>query len=212
MRSACSRTDVADAVLGAMALSRVRIMEMIRSSRLSVVLAAVAIVVLTAFVQGAVKFTSTWAAPDAGAVSFKGQKVVALIMSDDMDLRVPGEEALARELTARGMTGVAAYRLIPREELKDASRAKSWFERTSVAGVVVLRPVSQEKVERPTAVVWTSPYYSSLWGYYPYGWSSTYQVVSTTEDRIIVVEALIFKVSTGGLVWGGVSEATNPKS
>src|SRR5262245_35383786 len=97
---------------------------------------------------GAVKFTSTWAAPDAAGATFKGLKVVALVMSDDMPLRMSGEEALTRELTARGMQGIAAYRLIPAEELKDPERAKNWFERQSVAGVVALRPVSMDKVKR----------------------------------------------------------------
>jgi hypothetical protein len=180
------------------------------SHRLVVI--ALALIVVTSALYGAVKFTSTWAAPDAGKVSFKGQKVAALIMSDDMNLRVPAEEALARELTAKGMTGVAAYRLIPREELKDVSRAKGWFERGSVAGVVVLRPVSDDKVTEHTPDVWTTSSYSTLWGYYPYGWSTTYYIGSTREERTIVVEALIYRVSTGGLVWGGVSEATNPKS
>ena len=75
-----------------------------------------------------------------------------------------------------------------------------------------MRPVSREKVTRPTVEVWTSASYSTLWGYYPYGWAGTSSVIGTTEDTFIVVEALIFKVSTGGLVWGGVSEATNPKN
>lgn len=169
------------------------------------------LVCAAATLHGAVKFTSTYAAPDARSVSFKGQKVAALVMSDSFNLRMSAEEALARELTTRGMTGIAAYKAIPKEELQDVERAKAWFERVAVAGVVVLRPVSREKVTRPTVEVWTSASYSTLWGYYPYGWASS-SVVATTEDTYIVVEALIYQVATGGLVWGGVSEATNPKN
>ena len=172
----------------------------------------VVLLIATATVHGAVRFTSTYAAPDARSVSFKGQKVAALVMSDSFNLRMSAEEALARELTAKGMTGIAAYKAIPKEELQDVERAKAWFERVSVAGVVVLRPVSREKVTRPTVEVWTSASYSTLWGYYPYGWAGTSSVVATTEDTYIVVEALIYQVSTGGLVWGGMSEATNPKN
>jgi hypothetical protein len=172
----------------------------------------VVLLIATATVHGAVTFTSTWAAPDARSVSFKGQKVAALVMSNSFNLRMSAEEALARELTAKGMTGIAAYKAIPKEELQDVERAKAWFERVSVAGVVVLRPVSREKVTRPTVEVWTSASYSTLWGYYPYGWAGTSSVLATTEDTYIVVEALIYQVSTGGLVWGGMSEATNPKN
>lgn len=162
-------------------------------------------------VHADVKFTSVWAAPDAQTVSFKGQKVAALVMLDDWERRVPREEALARELTARGMTGVPAYLIIPKEELKSADRARDWFEKVSVAGVVALRPVAKETVKQHTAELWTSPSYATLSGYYPYGWATVYRFGSR-EDTIIVVEAMIYKVSTGALVWGGVSEVTNPKN
>jgi hypothetical protein len=49
------------------------------------------------------KFTSTWKAPEATGVSFVGTKVAALVMSGDQNLRVSGEEALARVLAARGL-------------------------------------------------------------------------------------------------------------
>jgi len=180
--------------------------------RRSLVAAFLALPLATVPVLAAVKFTSTWAAPGAKAISFKGQKVAALVISDDMSLRVSAEEALSRELIARGINGVGAYRIIPNEELKDVERAKTWFERGKVTGVVALRPVSHDKVKRYTQDLWTSPYYSNFWGYYPYGWGATYTVGSVTVDTVVVVELLIYQVSTGDLIWAGVSEATNPKT
>jgi hypothetical protein len=182
-------------------------------TRWSIALSTLLLTAAAGAAIGDVTFTSTWAAPDARGVSFKGQKVAALVISEDQSLRMSGEEALARELTARGMFGIAAYRMIPAPELKDVERAKSWFQRESVAGVVTLRPVSQEKVTRFDPQVWTTATYSTLWAYYPYSWSTgVYIGGSARSDTVIVVESLIYKTSTGGLVWGGVSEATNPKS
>lgn len=37
-----------------------------------------------------VKFTSTFAAPEARGMSFKGRKVAALVISDDLSLRMSG--------------------------------------------------------------------------------------------------------------------------
>jgi hypothetical protein len=122
------------------------------------------------------------------------------------------EEALGRELSARGMQAVAAYRTIPTEELKNVDRAKAWLQREATAGVVTLRPVSQTKEQRPNAVVWTSSSYATLWEYYPYSWGAVYAIGPTRTDTTIVVESLIFDVSTGKLVWGGVSESVNPKT
>jgi len=158
------------------------------------------------------KFTTTWGSPESRGLSFKGKKVATLVISEDLSLRMSAEEALARELSARGIEGVAAYRQIPAPELKNPDAAKRWFERDGVAGVVALRPVSQDKVKRYTADVWSTPYYSSFWGFYPYSWSTTYVIGSDATDTVIVVESLIYDVATGKLVWAGVSESTNPKS
>lgn len=95
---------------------------------------------------------------------------------------------------------------------KSPDAAKAWFARESFAGVVALRPVSQDKVKRYTPDIWATPYYSTLWGFYPYGWTTVYVAGSAAVDTVIVVESLIFDVSTGKLLWGGVSETTNPKS
>ena len=85
----------------------------------------VAAVVLHTVVLAAPKFTSTWKAPEAARTSFAGTKVAALVISGDENLRMSAEEALARELAAIGMKDVvAAYRLIPREELQDATKAR----------------------------------------------------------------------------------------
>jgi len=158
------------------------------------------------------KFTTTWGSPESRGMSFKGKKVATLVISEDLSLRMSAEEALARELSARGIDGIAAYRQIPAPELKNPDAAKRWFERDGVAGVVALRPVSQDKVKRYTADVWSTPYYSSFWGFYPYSWSTTYVIGGDATDTVIVVESLIYDVATGKLVWAGVSESTNPKS
>ena len=173
--------------------------------------------VASLFVSGALalasaKFTTTWGSPESRGMSFKGKKVATLVISEDLSLRMSAEEALARELSARGIDGIAAYRQIPAPELKNPDAAKRWFERDGVAGVVALRPVSQDKVKRYTADVWSTPYYSSFWGFYPYSWSTTYVIGGDATDTVIVVESLIYDVATGKLVWAGVSESTNPKS
>jgi hypothetical protein len=157
------------------------------------------------------KFKSTWKAPDIGEDRLAGHKVVALIMADDDSLRVSGEEALARELSQRGAEGVAAYRLIPKEEIRDAEKAKGWFERAGVQGVVVMRVVSADVERTYSPGTWVSPYYGTLWGYYGYGWGGMYLPGRTREDLVLVVETLIYSVPRDKLLWAGISETKNPK-
>lgn len=175
--------------------------------------AASTVIAVAALAAAGPKFISKWAAPEARGVSFAGKKVAAVVMSQDDSLRVSGEEALSQELTSRGMQGVAAYRMIPKEELQNPDKAKGWFERASVDGVVVLRPVSAEKERTYTEpTVWAAPYYGTLWGYYGYGWGVAYSPGSVREDTIIVVETLIYSVPMNKLLWAAASETKNPKT
>src|SRR5262245_49217311 len=99
---------------------------------------AALVVTLTAALPAAIRFTSTFKSIDAGGMNFAGKRVAALIMTNDDSLRVSGEEALARELTARGIQGVATYKIAPKEELRRAETARPWFEKANLEGVVVV--------------------------------------------------------------------------
>jgi hypothetical protein len=173
---------------------------------------AIAVLVATAAIAADVKFTSVWKTPAAREVSFAGKKVAALVISKDESLRVAGEESLARELTSRGMQGVATYRMAPREELASAETAKPWFERAGVEGIVALRPVSSEKRTAYTVETWADPYYSSLWGYYGYGWGNVYVVGSARQETVVTVETTIYSVPRNTLLWAGASETRDAKS
>jgi hypothetical protein len=157
------------------------------------------------------KFTSTWKAPGVAPFNFAGRKVAALVITTDESLRISAEEALAREITARGPQGVAAYKLIPREELTDKDKARGWFERTGVEGVVAMRIVGVEKEKTYSAAVWSSSYYGNFWDYYGYGWSSVYPIGSAREQTTLAVETLLYNVADAKLLWASVSETTDPK-
>jgi hypothetical protein len=156
-------------------------------------------------------FRSTWKADDVQKLDMAGKKVAAVMISRDTSLRMSVEEALAREVTARGSVGVAAYRTIPAELLEDPEKARAWFERTGVSGVVVLRLQSVDKEKVASAVVWTTMYYQDFNNYYATGWGGAVPL-RTREVTTIAVETLMFNVSNGKLIWGGVTESTNPKN
>ena len=167
---------------------------------------------LSAVLLAGPKFVSTWKAPEAAGTSFAGRKVAALIISDDQNLRVSGEEALVRELAGVGVPGgIASYRIVPREELKDPEKAKGWYERAGAEGVVAMRLVKSDKRTTWEPSTWSTPYYSTLWGYYGYGWTGFYSPGGTREDTTLVIETLVYSLPLDKLLWAGVSTTTNPK-
>jgi hypothetical protein len=167
---------------------------------------------LAVTLAAAPKFVSTWKSPDAGSVSFAGKKVASLIITDDQSLQMSAEEALVRELAAVGLpNAISSIRIVPRDELRDPVKARVWYEKQSVEGVVAMRLVKADTRQTWTPVMWTSPTYSSFWGYYGYGWSSLNEVGYLREDAVVVVETLVFSVPMNKLLWAGVTESTNPK-
>jgi len=147
----------------------------------------------------------------ASGVTFIGKKVAALVITSDDNLRIAAEEQLVRELDARRLDGVATYRMAPREVLGSSEQARPWFERAGVEGVVALRPVSLDKQVTYTPSVWTTSSYSTLWGYYGYGWTGVYSPGGTRVDTTLIVETLVYSVPLDTLLWAGVSRTTNPK-
>jgi hypothetical protein len=175
------------------------------------VLAIAAAAVAAGTVVHAAKFVSTWRAKDVDRLNFAGKKIAAVVITDDQHLQISAEESLARELTARGVQGVASYRLIPREELREKGKAKAWFERAGAQGLVVMRVVSADKQITYTPDLWLTTAYANPWDYYAYGWSTAIGGVNRRVDTVVTIETLIYDVPAGKLIWAGVSEKTNPK-
>ena len=178
-----------------------------RPAAMTVVFAVAA----TMATAAAVTFTSTFKSIDAGAVSFAGKKVAALVISNDDSLRIAGEEALVRELSARAMQAVATYRMAPKEVLQKAETARPWFEKAGVEGVVAVRPVTSDTRRTYSSGTWLSPNYGTFWGYYGYGWGSVYIPGSVQKETVVVVETTIYSLPRNQLLWAAVSETRNPR-
>ena len=160
------------------------------------------------------KFSSVWKSPDASRTLLGGLKVAAVVIDQDESLRVAGEEALADELTKRGMQGVPSYRFVPKELLKKPEEARGWFEKAGVQGVIAFRVLSAEQRRTITPATWSSAYYSTLWGYYGYGWgtAAVFTPGSDRTERFVSLETLVFSVPRNSLLWAGVSTTENPKN
>jgi hypothetical protein len=172
----------------------------------------IGIVLISGSLHAGTKYKTTWRASEVGAQSFAGKKVAALVISGDESLRVSSEEALVRELAGRGVQGVAAYRIVPKEALRQVETAKPFFERAGLEGVIALRPVSVERQSTYTPDMWATPYYGTLWGYYGYGWGSVTTGGFVSHETVLTVETLIFSVPRDRLIWAGVSETKHPET
>jgi len=179
-------------------------------SALSTVVVAVTIFAGVASAQRN-EFVSEWTSPTAKPLNFVGRKVAAVVVVDDLSLQMSSEEALAREITARGPNAIASYRIVPRADLRDKDKARTWFQQAGVEGLVVMRLLETEKDKTYSAVVWSSGNYGNAWDYYGYGWATAYPIGRQRTETTITVETLLYDLSTGSPVWAGVTRTTDPK-
>lgn len=171
-----------------------------------------AFVALAAFAAASdIDFVSTWRAPGTEPLNFAGRKVAGVFVIDDTNLRVSAEEALAREITARGPVGVASYRVIPKELLTDKEAARAWFERAGIAGLVVLRLVHTDTTKVYSSAVWVSGYYNYAWDYWGEAWGAVYPLGKAREERTFTVETVLYDLSKGAPVYACVTQVTDPK-
>lgn len=171
---------------------------------------------LTLFACASDPFVSSWKAPDATPLEFKGSKVAAVVMMKNEASRRAAEDSLAREITARGAVGVPMYTIFPEGKPESEGAARAALEKAGVAGAVVMRPVGVEKEVSSTPTAYSGPMYSGYYGgFYGHGWGATWGPPSGGEirtDTIVVVETLVYSLKQNKLVWGGQSRTTNPKN
>ena len=180
-------------------------------TRPSVLAVAWTITAAVAVVGADNEFISTWKAPGAGPLNFAGRKVAAVVIVDNANLQISAEEALSREIAARGANAVPAYRIIPRPELANKESAKAWLEKAGVQGLVAMRVLGTDTRTVYSSAVFTSGYYANPWDYWGYGWGAAYPLGRGKLETTLVVETLLFDLSSGTPVWAGVSRTTNPK-
>lgn len=157
-------------------------------------------------------FESTWRSPEAQPLQLTGQKVVGLFLSKSPVIRHRAEDAMAREISARGAQGVPAYTVLSDEEVKDQESARAKLEKLGFGGVVVMRVVGREtQYSYEPGIVWSRPYYRRFWGgYWRWGWDTVYEPGYLTVDKVVKVETLVYSLVQDQLVWAGVSRTVDP--
>ena len=175
---------------------------------------ALAITLLVA-ACGTTTFNATWKNPEARALSFRrGDRILAMVVSSNETVRRAAEDALAHELTLRGLTGIPAYTILPTSLTKDDDGARAATIEAEVVGVVSMRALAvRQKVSSSGGGMYSGPAYGSYWGggYYGHGWGTAYDPNYIRTDTIVSVETLVFDLRQDKLVWGGQSETINPE-
>lgn len=150
------------------------------------------------------RMTSSWRLPETGPLQFS--KVMALVLVQDASIRRAGESEMVRQIRGEA---IPSYRLLDEQDIQNEDLVREAIEGSGVDGVIVVRPVYDEKEITYTAGTYPGPYYS-FWGYYGWAYPVAYGPGYFNEDRLVGVETNIYDVKTGKLAWSGLSQTKNP--
>jgi len=178
---------------------------------------AFALLALTALVAltgcSTTRFTTTWKAPGAQRMHLApGAKVGALVIHPDVTIEHAGEDALAAELTKRGLHGIPAYSILGDSDVRNEEAARAAFAKAGAVAVVVMRGISAEtEVDYRAPSYYAMPPYNGFWGgYYDTSWDMAYSPGYLQTSKVVTVETLLYDLRSNKLIWAGRSRTVDP--
>ena len=140
-------------------------------------------------------FTSTWKAPDGQTINPAGKTIAAVFVSGDERNRHAAEDALAKDLNARGAHGVPGYRLLPNEMRGDAEDMLARLKEAGANEVVLMRIVGADKRSFTEVRAGVATGVTELRHF----------------DTLVSVETLVCSLNRDVPLWSSTSRTTNPK-
>jgi len=167
------------------------------------------VVAVGALACSTTEFKSTWRDPTARPVALKAQPVAAFLITPNVATRRAGEDILARELSARGVRGIPGYQLTGDQPVRDSEGLRRKLEQVGIQGTVIMRVIDR-RVELDYVPGGLA--YGSMYGYWEFGWGMMGRPGYLETDTVVSVETLVYSLPQDKLLWGGVSETTDPNN
>ncbi len=156
-------------------------------------------------------FTSTWVNPGTRPVALTGQKIVALMVTGDDTNRRSAEDALARQITARGGQGIAAWTIISTADVQNEEKTRAAMTGAGAVAIVTMEIVDQRREIDPVnfrTSVSTSR--RSFWGNYHWAWRTSWVPPPQTRTNVWI-ETLVYLARTGRTPLGRTQPDREPE-
>ena len=164
------------------------------------------------------KLIASWRNPSY-APAQKFHRVLAMGFSNKMEVRADFEDALAAELTSKGLEAVAGNTILlrPPGTQLDLTYLREQIRANQIEAVVVSRLVKVDKTVTytpGTAYFVPYPYYNTFYGYYGTLYPVVYSPGYLQEEKKVRVETNVYVTTApdGQLIWTGTTDTFNPSN
>jgi len=184
-----------------------------------VITIAVVLVAATLLFGASSKLVMSWKNPNY-APTKKFHRVLAIGFSNKMEVRADFEDALAAELTSKGLEAVAGNTILlrPPGTKLDLTYLREQIQANQIEAVVVSRLVKVDNTVTyypGTAYAVPFPYYNTFYGYYGALYPVVYSPGYLQKEKKVRVETNLYYVNgdpDGQLVWTGMTDTFNPSN
>src|SRR5208282_2717352 len=165
------------------------------------------------------KLVMSWRNPNYSPEK-KFHRVLALGFSNNMEVRVDFEDALATELASKGLEAVPGNNILlrPPGTTLDLNYLREQIQANHIEAVVVSRLIKVDDTVTyvPGAAYGVPfPYYNTFYGYYGALYPIVYSPGYLQKERKVRVETNLYYVNgapDGQLVWTGMTDTFNPSN
>jgi hypothetical protein len=145
------------------------------------------------------------------------QRVLALGLSNQTEIRADFEDALAAQLTEAGMEAIPGNTILLRPEGTqfDLNYLKTQIRANKIDAAVVSRLIKVDKTVTYVPggpYVTPFPYYNTFYGYYGSVYPVVYAPDYLKEEKKVRIETNLYVISSqeGELAWTGITGTFNP--
>ena len=168
---------------------------------------------------GSSKLVMSWRNPNY-APAKRPHRVLALGFSSNMQARVDFEDAMAAELTSKGLEAIPGNTILlrPPGTTLDLNYLREQIQANQIEAVAVSRLVKVDNTVTyypGTAYAVPFPYYNTFYGYYGALYPVVYSPGYLQKEKKVRVETNLYYVSgapDGQLVWTGMTDTFNPSN
>jgi hypothetical protein len=168
------------------------------------VLGALAIAVVAAC-GPSTTIEQAWTTPKV-ATQPRLEKVVTMFISNNLTMRHAGEDRLAADLAAHGISATPSYLIFGDQPTSNLPAVRERLRQMGYDGVVTMRIVDREQ-----GVDYTPSTFDGYWGYWGgyYGYAGYY---GTYTYDIYRLETAAYSLATNQLVWSALTKTVDPDS
>ena len=136
------------------------------------------------------------------AKSFQFQRVAAIAIVEDPDIRRTAEDAMVQQLHGKG---VASYTILTAEDEKSPESVRAKLAANNVDGAVTMRLLSlgEEPMDVRGEISDSEKAFSGYYG-------ASHRGVASAWESVARIETQIFSVRDGKLLWSAASKTFSP--